>query len=288
MTMLLNQKNTLKDEPLVSVYIPTKNRAHLLKRAVESVINQTYKNIEIIIVNDGSDEQNSRSIKQISNFDSRIKLITNSISLGACTSRNKAITMAKGKFITGLDDDDQFHPDRILTFLQKYKPKWSCLATNFFKITQGGALIKSSLIERIINKKDLFYSNCLGNQIFVERERVLKVGGFDENLSASQDLDLWIRLIDAFGPAKKLRPCLYYMDLSHDHLRISQSTSRIKGTDQFIEKYFDQMTENQKKYKLFMWGKNNEQLTRKRKLRAWFGFGLEYFLLKLREKLKIN
>jgi glycosyltransferase involved in cell wall biosynthesis len=282
------EKMILKDEPLVSVYIPTKNRADLLKRAVKSVINQTYKNLEIIIVNDGSDEENSQSIEQISNSDSRIILITNPTSLGACTSRNKAISMAKGKFVTGLDDDDLFHPQRIFTFLQKYDPKWSCLATNFFKITKGGAIVKSSRIERIIDKKDLFYSNCLGNQIFVDRERVLKVGGFDENLSASQDLDLWIRLIDAFGSAKKLSPCLYYMDLSHEHERISTSPVRVQGTDQFIEKYMDQMTKAQIEYKLFIWGKNKEVFSRKRQFRIWFGFGYDYFLLKLREKLQIN
>ena len=92
---------------LVTIYIPTKNRLKLLNRAIESVKKQTYKDIEIIVVDDGSTDGTTEYLAQEINSGT-LKAIFNKKSLGACAARNKAIEMATGDFITGLDDDDYF------------------------------------------------------------------------------------------------------------------------------------------------------------------------------------
>lgn len=103
--------------PLVTVYIPTFNRVELLKRAVESVRQQTYQNLEIIIVDDCSNDNTHGYLEEITKRDSRIRYFIKEKNSGACVSRNIAIDNAKGEFITGLDDDDYFLKNRIAEFI---------------------------------------------------------------------------------------------------------------------------------------------------------------------------
>src|SRR3954470_16498002 len=104
---------------LVSIYIPTKNRLSLLKRAVDSVLAQTVRNIELIVVSDGSEDETCDYIRSIKS-DIQVQLIHNQKSLGACAARNQAIELAQGYYITGLDDDDYFMPHRIESFLNTW------------------------------------------------------------------------------------------------------------------------------------------------------------------------
>ena len=89
-------------EPLISVYIPTYNRLELLKRAVQSVQNQTYKNFEIIIVDDNSSDGTQDFLVGLAKVDSRIRYFFKDKNSGACVSRNIAINLAQGELITGL------------------------------------------------------------------------------------------------------------------------------------------------------------------------------------------
>ena len=102
---------------LVSVYIPTYNRLNLLKRAIESVRKQSYKNLEIIIVDDGSKDGTVEYLEAISKVDKRIIYFLKKKNTGACESRNIALKNASGYFITGLDDDDYFLENRIEKFV---------------------------------------------------------------------------------------------------------------------------------------------------------------------------
>src|SRR5690606_1394413 len=104
-----------------TVYIPTYNRVELLKRAVESVRQQTYQNLDIIIVDDCSKDSTHEYLKEITKQDSRIRYFIKEKNSGACVSRNIAIENARGDFITGLDDDDYFLNSRIEFFLEGYK-----------------------------------------------------------------------------------------------------------------------------------------------------------------------
>ena len=99
--------NPVEDDlPVVSVYMPTKNRRVLLQRAIESVYVQTYTNIELIICDDGSSDDTPAYLNslQTNGVVKHIKVLTNPISKGACNARNQAIKSARGFFITGLDD----------------------------------------------------------------------------------------------------------------------------------------------------------------------------------------
>ena len=104
---------------LVSVYIPTKNRLPLLQRAIQSVKSQTYKHIEIIVVDDGSSDGTSNYLERLQQA-GEVNAIFQEKSVGSCAARNKAIMAAAGEFITGLDDDDFYLlPNRIEKFIFK-------------------------------------------------------------------------------------------------------------------------------------------------------------------------
>ena len=102
---------------LVSIYLPTRNREALLRRAINSVLTQTYTTLELIVVDDGSTDGTHTYLDTVRTGDSRIQVIRNEVSLGAPLSRNLAIRAARGEFITGLDDDDYFHPQRLATLV---------------------------------------------------------------------------------------------------------------------------------------------------------------------------
>jgi len=189
------------ENPLVTVYVTTKNRLSLLRRALKSLDEQTTDDFEVIVVNDASTD-NTREFLDTCRPRFPLTVIHNESTCGAPASRNKAINQARGRFITGLDDDDEFLPDRIRTFTDAWTDAWSLLAADCL-IVSGSRTVRWRK-KRIITHSDLLYRNLIGNQVFTLTERVRNVGGFDESLTAAQDYDLWLRLVGRFGPAGTL------------------------------------------------------------------------------------
>lgn len=98
-------------KPIVSVIIPTRNRPVLVRRAVQSALTQTFKDIEVIVVIDGLDEATGVDLSQIN--DPRLTVIELPNNLGGCGSRNAGVTEAKGEWIAFLDDDDEWLPQKL-------------------------------------------------------------------------------------------------------------------------------------------------------------------------------
>ncbi|MBF8224472.1 glycosyltransferase [Halomonas sp. 328] len=274
-------------DPLVSVYLPTYNRLALLKRAVESVLCQTYKNIELIVVDDGSDDGTQEYLEDLSKNDGRVRVFYKSQfdkKKGAPASRNIAIINANGRYVTGLDDDDYFHKDRIRVLMGHVNEGYSCVASNWYRI-HGENFSRNSYLKRVVSYKDLFYGNFLGTQVLVERSKLMEAGLFDEELRASQDLDMWIRLTKLHGDALRLRSPLYYMDVSHQEKRISASDARAVGTYQFINKYKGEMSHGQIVYKQDSMG--DKPKSRFEKVLSIKDYGLKIVVNIVRSKLKI-
>lgn len=212
--------------PLVTVYIPTYNRLALLKRAIESVRNQNYKNLEIIIVDDCSTDGTQDYLSRIIKEDTRIHYFLKEKNNGACASRNIAIHSAKGEFITGLDDDDYFLDNRISSFIKAWdeSENLKALFSKYVILTSSKEKIDNRLfIKERVQYKDLIKENHIGNQVFTKTEYLLKINGFDENLELWQDLDCWYRLLKPNGIAYRIKNPSYVIDRSHSHERISNS-----------------------------------------------------------------
>lgn len=99
--------------PLVTVFVPTYNRGSLIGTALKSLVQQTWKNLEIIVIDDGSDEEHLETLKEICAEYPEVKVIYQGTNKGAYEARNTALKVARGEFITVHDDDDWSHPEKI-------------------------------------------------------------------------------------------------------------------------------------------------------------------------------
>lgn len=229
-------------ENLVTVYIPTKNRLQLLRRAVNSVLSQTHRQIELIVVSDGSDDGTCEYVSALQEHIS-VKLIHNEQSVGACAARNQAIHAANGEFITGLDDDDIFLPHRVGTFLSEWRrqeaegERFSCLFDR--RIVNVGEQVWLWDTNASVSAEQIVQTNAVGSQVFTTPQRMKDAGCFDPEMPAWQDWDMWARLIKTGGPALSIRTNTYIMDISHEFERITQKSSDkiLRAARMFYQKH---------------------------------------------------
>lgn len=213
--------------PLVSIYMPTYNRLYLLQRAVRSVLVQTMPDFELIIVNDRSSDGTEEYLDELAVRDSRVRVLHNADNLGACASRNKAITAARGEYVTGLDDDDFFLPDRLAAFLSRWKavsdlaPELKGLYSNVYFMTRLDGGGRATQVLPYVKRSDLQCRNYVGNHVFTKTEYLRAIGGFDPAFPAWQDYDTWYRLAGPEGRLFAEPSITYVVDESHESARIS-------------------------------------------------------------------
>lgn len=179
------------DEP-VAVYIPTKNRAHSVKRAIYSILYQSFQDIQIIVVDDGSTDETPKTLSQLQRMHPRLTVVRNSRSYGACEARNQAIEHAKTQLLCGLDDDDLFLPTRIASLMSVWSPGASLIGGQDIILNSKRLLVTHR--PSTITTAQLLKRNCFGNQGLFRKVDFDAVGGFNTVLTSNQDYDLWIRL----------------------------------------------------------------------------------------------
>lgn len=238
-----------KTTPLVTAVVTTHNRPDLLPRALNSVAVQTYPNLELVVVDDGSEEDVSKVVHDYRDSVQQLQYLRNDIPKGACSARNMGIKAGKGMFIAGLDDDDQWLQKRVEKLMAAHDEEYAFVTSDVRLIYKKGSPVWHK--KSIITLDDLLYSNYVGNQGLIKKERLLAVGGFDEQLDAAQDYDLWIRLAEKFGPIKNVQEPLQEIYLEHEGARISTPQNQLKGYLQFYNKHKSKMNRTQRKYQLY-------------------------------------
>jgi len=246
---------------LVSVVVTTCNRKGMLKRALDSVINQSYQNLEIIVIDDGEALSAKDTCENYN--DSRIRYYNNEINLGACASRNRGISLANGAYITGLDDDDSFTVNRIESLSSQYDSRYSFVTSNTLEIKIKGDK-KLFSRRREIGQKDMLWGNCVGTQIFTETFKLKEIGGFDESLSSAQDADVWLRMLEKWGSALRTEECMYHLYTDHEAPRISTSSRKVKGLKDFFSKHQNKMSFSQRNFALLKISKYEGNLSKLR------------------------
>ena len=237
--------------PLVSILITTHNRSDLLKRAIESAIWQTYKTLEVIVIDDGSTDNTEEVVNEYLKQYDNLKYLKHTEAKGANAARNNGIGHAQGEYIAGLDDDDEFEDNYIETLVNAYDDNYSCVVAGAKFVTNR----TTKLLTRkpIICLDDLLYSNDIGNQVLVKKKNLLKAGLFDEALPACQDYDMWVRLLSVCGLAKGVNLPLQIMYQDHNKTQIStKSHKKFRGYFMFYKKHKNKMNRKQKKSQLFM------------------------------------
>lgn len=188
--------------PLVSIILPTYNGARFITRAIESVLNQTYANWELLIISDGSTDRTKGTVEGFAKNDSRIIFIENEENRGIQKTLNKGIAMAKGEYIARLDDDDEWVDPLKLSaqigFFQK-NPDHVLAGTDAIVVDEKGDTLSVNIMPKSDHdiRSRILSRNCFLHSTIVARKSVLeKAGGYDETKETlhAEDYDLWLRV----------------------------------------------------------------------------------------------
>jgi glycosyltransferase involved in cell wall biosynthesis len=191
-------------DDLITVIIPNYNNAHFLEKCIESVIQQTYRNLEIIISDDGSTDNSIDILRKYEEKDSRIRLFLNNKNVGVSRNRHQAIMLSRGLFLSTLDSDDVFYSEDKLE--QEYNlllEKWQSGIKNvitFSRIVildehdnflgyQNNTIKEGELLDAIVKR-----SCMIPRDFLFTKEQYIRAGGYKFYLPIYEDWDLKIRL----------------------------------------------------------------------------------------------
>lgn len=233
---------------LVSIIITTHDRSELLPRAIDSALNQTYPNIEIIVVDDGSKDTTDMVINKYVKTYPNVRHIKHEEARGGNAARNSGIIEAKGEFIAGLDDDDEFLPNRISLLVDNYKDKYCLIASRSIQIGKT-TRIKTKYLP-YVNLNIMLYYNAIGNQVLVKKNIIIESGLFDEDLYRYQDYDMWIRIIAMHGSAKIINNITQIIHYEHDSHSNNKRIKNFKGSFCFYKKHKYLMSKFQRRIHL--------------------------------------
>ena len=213
----------------VSIITPMFNAEIFISDSITSVINQTYKNWELLLIDDCSNDNTLKIIQPFLQAHSNIKLIKNQVNSGAAISRNKGIQAAKGNYITFLDADDLWKPGKLktqITFIEKENCD-VCFCSYDLINEKGDKLNKQVKALEILSYTKLLKSNYIGNLTGMYNARVL--GEITtSNLRKRQDWLLWLAAIKKSGkPARGIQESLAYYRI-HENSMSSNKLSLVK------------------------------------------------------------
>lgn len=238
----------MANTPVISVVIPTHNRAKIICRALASVAAQTMTDCEIVVVDDGSQDETPQVLQQLAA--PKFRLIRNERGLGVAAARNRGAAEAAGELITFLDDDDELRPYALAELLRRHQ---SLPRSDFL---WGGRLVhEMDASDRFIAAREddwsplpdtlegttflPFVLRIATNSAFTIRRTVFEaLGGFDEKLRVSEDRDLFIAL--ARGGYAGSAVARTIIDVNEGYTSLSRSTGLRAGGDmdlQVIEKH---------------------------------------------------
>ena len=239
------QNKMVQNSPTVSVIIPTYNRAHLIGRAIKSVLSQTYRDFEVIVVDDGSTDNTEEVLRNFKDENEKIKYIRHKENRGGSAARNTGIKNARGQYLAFLDSDDEWLPEKLEKQINIF-----CKCPDSVGVVYCLPYMQydPSRYMRKVNIPNLSHSNMYKfllkdsspivlTSLFMLSKRVFeKSGMFDERLPCFQDHDLWIRVAKYY----EFEFVDKHLVIIHQHLDSSLSRNietLMKGLPLFLEKW---------------------------------------------------
>ncbi|NHN34327.1 glycosyltransferase family 2 protein [Paenibacillus agricola] len=249
---------------MVSVIIPTFRRPLFLQRAIDSVLNQNYENIQIIVVDDngiGTTDQ-IETFKIIEKYQAlnSFKYITHKTNLNGSSARNTGIREAKGEYICFLDDDDEFEQFKIskqVELLESLNNDWGACYTGHTRVYPTGAHleytanIEGNLVFNILGcKVDL----CAGSTLMIKQEIINNIGFFDESFARHQDIEFVLRVAQFYKITcvKESLVKIYMHPSSNRSKNAEQFEFRKKYFLETFKSFIDNLTPEDKRYVYFV------------------------------------
>jgi glycosyltransferase involved in cell wall biosynthesis len=218
---------------IVSVVMPVYNGAKYLQDSIDSILNQTFKDFEFIIVNDGSIDETPAILNEYQLKDNRVKVIHLQENAGVANARNLGVSAAVGKWIAVQDSDDISLPNRLerqLQFVETHKETIAvgslikCIPGRYSDNKDYHEYLKSTekwsnaLFTREQIKGNRFISTPVVNgSVLFLKEIFERVGGYNNNYRIGEDFDLWIKMLN-YGPIDKIPEVLYHYRVDADSL----------------------------------------------------------------------
>jgi glycosyltransferase involved in cell wall biosynthesis len=243
----------MSSHPDVSVIIPTYNRTGFLKAAVASALAQTLQDFEIIVVDDASQDDTEKMLRQFK--DSRITLIRHEINQGVAAARNTGVMNSKGKYIAFLDDDDEWLPNKINRQIELLEISPKIVGAVYSGWTGVDAASERILYQRTPTHRGEIFTVMLlqgwlapTSSFLVRKECFEKAGLFDLEFDYGEDFDMWLRIARTFQFDYIEEPLVRY---SVPHKKPSLSANyklMIRGTEAQLRKYIDTLALNRKNH----------------------------------------
>jgi glycosyltransferase involved in cell wall biosynthesis len=225
----------LDTDSLVSVVIPTRNRAKLLSRAVQSVLAQTHSHLELIVVDDNSSDDTPRFMQGIE--DKRVQYIRHEATRGPGPARNAGVAASQGQFVAFLDDDDEFLPDKLQVQMDAFSKS----------VPSVGVVLGEVQVVRNGTPIDLFpydgesgsiFLHVLAGNMFPLNASLIRrhvLAAFDDKLPCLEDFDFHLRVLQQTKAVYVDKPCaVYHVDngrkrLLDDRIKIHRAFHILRG-----------------------------------------------------------
>jgi glycosyltransferase involved in cell wall biosynthesis len=231
--------------PLISVIIPVYNGEKTIQETIESVLNQTLTDFELLVINDGSEDSTLEIVERIQ--DSRLKVFSYP-NAGQATSRNRGIALASGEYISFIDADDLWTPDKLEAQLKVLQDNpqaavaysWTKCIDEFGQLSRRGSHI--SVTGDVYGQLLLIDFIENGSNPLIRAWALKEVGSFDESLSAAEDWDMWLRLAAYYSFVCVPSPQILYRQSAN-----SWSANVLRqgaGSLQVMERAFNQAPES--------------------------------------------
>lgn len=243
----------IEKEDLISVIITTYGRTKFLEKAIMSVMSQSYKKFEIIVIDDnGSNIKNRNIVQEIIDKYKNIIYIKNEKNMGACYSRNIGIKKAKGKYIAFLDDDDEFYKDKLekqifkLKVLKLKNEKIGVISCRMTIKNQNKKIgvSKYNLLKENNNLKDFLEGIYITgtSSLLIEKKILLEIDGFSE-IESCQEALLILKILEKGYEFTSIKEELV-LYRKHNVGNIGKSSKAIIGQEKYLEKIADSIEKN--------------------------------------------
>ena len=230
-----------KKDPLVTVYIPTFNYGRYVEQAIKSVLNQTYKNWELIVIDDGSTDETD---KIISRYESNEKVtIVRQDNKGLPVTCNIALRLSKGKYIARLDGDDYFDENALLVmchYLEKNRDI-ALVYPDYFLVDEANEILSVERRDRVDNKTKLLDMPAHGACTMFRRRVLLELGGYNEEIDCQDGYDIWVRCVQQYKAGNVNLPLFYYRQ---HNTSLTKNKKKILETRQYIKNKYAKIKRN--------------------------------------------
>lgn len=209
---------------MVSIILPVFNGAKYIRSSIMSCLNQTYSNIELIVINDGSSDNTIKIVNDIAETDKRLKVVDNKVNLGLPKSLNIGHEIAKGNLLTWTSHDNRFLKNAILELKRAIETSgYDIVYSDYESIDEDDNHLRYNYVHSI---DKLFFKNVIGCCFIYKRQVFFRNQGYRPNFELLEDYDFWLRAARSFN-FFRLNVTLYQY---REHSKSLTSTYNLNGS----------------------------------------------------------